>query len=169
MERLVQTMHLSCTDTSTISKRTETIFHKAHVTKELHWVRLKWFLSLWNVQRKPCTCLASRLELSPNGLNRASTWASSPKSITGCVQNNFWAYGMICANRAHILHRHYHYLQIDQNEIPHNPRLLGVLSSVSRMISKPIVRSTDIVHLSCVMISNISKQIESSFHLSLVT
>jgi hypothetical protein len=34
-------------------------------------------------QRKPCTNLVSRLALSPNGLERASTWASSPRSTSG--------------------------------------------------------------------------------------
>jgi hypothetical protein len=37
------------------------------------------------------------------------------------------------------------------------------------MISEPVVRSTQTTHLSCVNISTISKQTESSFHLSLVT
>jgi len=32
MERLAQTVHLSWTDTSTISKRKETISHKTNVT-----------------------------------------------------------------------------------------------------------------------------------------
>jgi hypothetical protein len=37
------------------------------------------------------------------------------------------------------------------------------------MISEPMVRSARIVHLSCVKISSISKQNETSIHLSLVT
>jgi hypothetical protein len=57
------------------------------------------------VRHKPCY-LASMLALSPNGLNRASTWASSLRSIIGCIQNYFWAYGTFGANRAPILHRH---------------------------------------------------------------
>jgi hypothetical protein len=69
-----------------------------------------------------------------NELNQACTWASSPRSIIGCIQNNFWSYGMFSTNRAPILHRHQHYLQMDQNEIPHNPRHLGVPSSASKMI-----------------------------------
>ena len=50
-----------------------------HVIKEFHWVRPNWFLSIWYVPCKSCTYLASRLALSPNRSNRASTWASSPK------------------------------------------------------------------------------------------
>jgi hypothetical protein len=38
MVRLVQTVHLSCTDTNTISKRTEMRFHMTPVTKEFHRV-----------------------------------------------------------------------------------------------------------------------------------
>jgi hypothetical protein len=65
-----QTVHLSCTDTNTISKRTKTRFHTAHITYEFHQVHIKLFMSLWYVQGKPCTYLASRLALSPNGTNR---------------------------------------------------------------------------------------------------
>ena len=36
-----QTMHLSCTSTNTIFKRTETSFHLIPITKENHWVRPK--------------------------------------------------------------------------------------------------------------------------------
>jgi hypothetical protein len=38
---LAQTVHLSCTDTNTISKQTEMRFHKTHITKEFHWVHPK--------------------------------------------------------------------------------------------------------------------------------
>jgi hypothetical protein len=48
-------------------------FHMTHVTLKFHWVRPKWFLRLWYVRHEPCTYLASRLPLSSNGLNRAST------------------------------------------------------------------------------------------------
>jgi hypothetical protein len=67
MVHLAQTVHLSCTDTNT-SKR-ETRFQMTHVTLEFHRVRQKQFSSLWYVRSKPCTCLASRLALSPNGPN----------------------------------------------------------------------------------------------------
>jgi hypothetical protein len=73
-------LHLSCTDTNTISKWTKTRFHMTHVTLEFHWVRPKWFLRLWYVRYKPCTYLTSRLAISLNGLDRGSTWASSARS-----------------------------------------------------------------------------------------
>jgi hypothetical protein len=102
---LAQTVHLSYTDTSTISKWTKTRFHMTHFTLEFHRVHLKWFLRLWYVQRKPYnTYLVSSLALSPNGLNWASTWGSVPWSTIGCFQNNFGAYGTFDANRAPILH-----------------------------------------------------------------
>jgi hypothetical protein len=71
MVRSVQTMHLSCTDTKTVTKRTEMRFHTAHVTYVFYRVRPKLFMSLWYVQCIPKTYLASRLALSPNGPNRA--------------------------------------------------------------------------------------------------
>jgi hypothetical protein len=154
-----QTVHLSCTDTNTISKWTKMIFHMTHITLEFHREHPTWFLSLWYVRCKSCTNIASRLALCPNGLNWASTWALSPRSIIGCVKNDFWAYGTFGANRANILHR---------NEIPHDPSHLVVTSRASKMISEPVVCSAQSVHLSCFKISTISKRTESSFHLSLV-
>ena len=66
---LAQTVHLSWTDTG--SQQTKTRFHMTHVTKEYHRVHPKRFLILWNVWRKPCTYLASRL--APSGAsNRIS-------------------------------------------------------------------------------------------------
>ena len=39
MVRLKQTVHLSCTDTYTVSQRTKTRFHMTHVTQEIHQMR----------------------------------------------------------------------------------------------------------------------------------
>ena len=44
MVRLLQNVHLSCTDTYTVSKRKEVRFHMTHVTYEFHWVRPNDFL-----------------------------------------------------------------------------------------------------------------------------
>jgi len=132
-------------------------------------VRPKWFLSLWYVWRKPWTYLAPTLTLSPNGRKWDSTWPMSPRSSIGCIQNDCGAYGTFGANRALILRQDEHYLQTDQNEHPLVPRHLGVASGAFKMISKPMVRSAQTVHLPCVKFSTISKQIESIFQLSLVT
>jgi hypothetical protein len=71
----------------------------------------KQFLRLWYIWRKPCTCLALKLTLSPNRPKRAPIWASSPRSTIRCIQNNFWAYGIYGANHAPIMHRNQHSLQ----------------------------------------------------------
>jgi hypothetical protein len=65
-------VHLSCTYTNTVSKRTKMRF-------EFHRVHPKQILSLWYVRRKPCTILTSRLALSLNGPKRVFTWALSPR------------------------------------------------------------------------------------------
>jgi hypothetical protein len=77
MVHSAQTMHESCVNISTISKRTETSFHLSIVTSVYHRVHPKGLLSLWYIWRKPCTYLVSRLALSPNGTKQASTWASN--------------------------------------------------------------------------------------------
>jgi hypothetical protein len=154
---LVQTMHLSCTDNNIVSKRTETRLHMTHITKEFYRVCPKQFLSLWYVHRKPYAYLTSRLALSPKGPKRASISASSPRCTIGCIQNNFRAYGSFGANDAPMLHRHWHYLQMGRNEIPHYPCQLGVPSGASKTISKPMVHLAQTVHLSYIKISTIAK------------
>ena len=57
---------------------------------------------------------------------------------------------------------------MDQNEILHDPHHLGVALGASKMISEPMLRSVQNVHLSCVNISTISKQTKMSYQLSLV-
>jgi hypothetical protein len=86
-----------------------------------------------------------------------STWASSPSGTIEYVQNDFWAYGTSSANHAPISHRYYHNLQTERSEIPHDPCHLEVLSSASKMISEPMLYSTQTVHLSCIKISTVSK------------
>jgi hypothetical protein len=112
---------------------------------------------------------AWRLALSPNEVNQASTWASSPRTTIECVQNDFGACVMFSANHATILYWHQHFHQMDQNEIPQNPRHHRVPSSASKRISEAVVLLAQIVHLSCVKFSTISKRTESSIHLSLFT
>ena len=89
-------MHISCTETNTVSKQTKMRFHMTHVIKEFHRVHPNWFLSIWYVPCKLCTYLASRLALSANRPNRASTWAPSPRSTNKCVQNGFRLWCIRC-------------------------------------------------------------------------
>jgi hypothetical protein len=84
----VAPVHLSCTYTNTISKWTEMRF-------EFHPVHPKQFLSLWFVQRKPCTYLVSRLAQSPNGPKWDFTWPTSPRSFIGCVK--WFSEPMVCS------------------------------------------------------------------------
>ena len=93
----------------------------------------------------------------------------SPRSSIGCVQNDFRAYGTFRANCAPILSQDLHYLQTDRNEIPHDPRHLGFLSGLSKMIFEPNVCSTQTVHLSCTNTNTVSKYYETRFHMTHVT
>jgi len=131
-------MHLSCTEIKTITKRIKMSFCLMHVTLEYNKVRPKWFLSLWNVRHKLCTYHASILTLSPNAPKGVSTRPASPRSTIGCVQNNFRAYGMFRANHAPILRQDWHYLQMDQNEVPLDPHHKGEPSATSKMTSDPM-------------------------------
>jgi hypothetical protein len=57
---------------------------------------------------------------------------------------------------------------MDQNELPIELRHLGVPSGASKTIFEAMVRLVRIVHLSCTETNSVSKQTETSFHLSLV-
>jgi hypothetical protein len=91
ISRSVQTVHLACVKINTMSKWTEMSFHLTHITKEFNWVCPKWFSSLWYGRPKPCTYLAPRWTLSPNGPKWASTWPNSPMSSIRCAHNDFLA------------------------------------------------------------------------------
>jgi hypothetical protein len=58
---------------------------------------------------------------------------------------------------------------MDRNELPLERRHLGVPSGASKMISEPMVRLAQTVHLSGVNISTIPKRTKKGFQLSLVT
>jgi hypothetical protein len=169
MVRLTQTMHPSSTDNNTVFKRTEMKFHKNHITYEFHGVCPKWFLGLWYVQRKSFIHLASRLALYPNGLNPASTWASSPWTTIAGIQND--SEPMVClAQTVHLSCTNTNTNTISNwtKMIFHTTHLVVTLS-VSKMISELVVHSALSVCLSCIKISTISKRTKSRFHLSLVT
>ena len=59
-----------------------------------------------------------------------------------------------------------HSLQMDQNELPHEPRHLGVPSGVSKTISEPMVRLAQTMHLSCTDPNTVSKRTEMRFHMT---
>jgi hypothetical protein len=60
-------------------------------------------------------------------------------------------------------------LQTDPNELPHDPHHIGVQLRAPKMISEPMVRLAQTVHLSCVEINTFSKQTKVSFHLIHIT
>jgi hypothetical protein len=72
---------------------------------------------------KPCTYHAPKVTLSPKGPKGVSTWPTSP--MIRCVHHDFRGYDTFGANCWSILHRDLHYLQMDRNEILHDPRHLG--------------------------------------------
>jgi hypothetical protein len=55
---------------------------------------------------------------------------------------------------------------MDQNELPIDPHHVGVPLGASKMISEPMIRSAQTVHLSCAEINIITKLTEMSFHLT---
>jgi hypothetical protein len=55
---------------------------------------------------------------------------------------------------------------MDRNEFPLDLRHVGVPSVAPKMISKPMVRSAQTMHLSCVEINTTTKQTKTSFDLT---
>jgi hypothetical protein len=58
---------------------------------------------------------------------------------------------------------------MEQNEIPHDPGHLGVISGVSKAIFEPVVHSAQTVHLSYTDTNTVSKQTEMRSHMTHVT
>jgi len=58
---------------------------------------------------------------------------------------------------------------MDRNELPIEPRHLGVPSDASKTISEPMVRLAQTVHLSCTDTNTVSKEKEVRFRMTHVT
>ena len=58
---------------------------------------------------------------------------------------------------------------MDKNELPLDPRHLGLASAMPKMISVPVVHLAQTVHLFCGEINTISKQTKTSFRMTHVT
>jgi hypothetical protein len=58
---------------------------------------------------------------------------------------------------------------MDQNEFALDPRHVGVPSVPPKMISEPMVRSAQTLHLFCVEVNTISNQTETILHLIYAT
>jgi len=61
------------------------------------------------------------------------------------------------------------YLQMDRNELPLEPRHVGVPLRVSKTISEPVARLAQIVHLPCTDTNTVSKRTKTRFHMTHVT
>ena len=121
-----------------------------------------------------------------NGLKQASTWASSPRSTIGCVQNkhplepHHVGVPSLCPkwflSLWYVWRKPCTYLVSRLALCPNGPKRdillepghLGVPTGASKMISEPMVRLAQTMHLSCLKISTISKWIETGFHLSII-
>jgi hypothetical protein len=169
MVYLAQTVHLSCTETSTVSKWTEMSFHLSLVTQVYLPAQLKQFMSLWYVWRKMCTSHAPKLTLSRKGPKGDSTWPTSTRRSIECVQNDFLRQWYVWCNL-------WIYIAPRLTLYPNGPKRDSTWPTSSRssigcvqMISELTVRSAKTVHLSWIKVSTISKRTEMRFHLSLVT
>jgi hypothetical protein len=127
---------------------------------------------MWYVRCESCTYPTLGLAISPNGLNRASTWASSPRRTIECAQNDL-AQTM---NLWYVWHKPWTYLasrlallQALWNEHPLLPRHLGVSSGASKMISEPMVRFVQTMHLCFTNTNSVSKWTETSLHMTHIT
>jgi hypothetical protein len=90
----------------------------------------------------------------------------SPRSSTGCVQDDFRSDGTLNTNHAPTMRQDYHYRQTDSNKLQLEPRQLGVSSGASKTVSEPIVRSAQTVHLYCTDTNTIYKWTKMRFHMT---
>jgi hypothetical protein len=122
--------------------------HLTHVTEEFDLVRSKWSPSLLHVRRKSCTYLALRLTLSPKWF--PSLWSIQRKPCTNITSR--LAPSLNWPKGAYTWPCH-----------------VGVPSGASKMISQRMVCSAETMHPSCAEINTISRQTETSFHLTHTT
>jgi hypothetical protein len=110
----------------------------------------------------------SSVALSPNGPNRAPP-DPHHLGVPRVRLKQFMNLWYVRRKSSNFLAPTLTLFQTDRNKIPHDPHNLGVPLGASNTISEPTVRSTQIVHQSCIKSSTISKWTVPSFHWSLVT
>jgi hypothetical protein len=132
-------------------------------------MRSKQFTSLLQVQCKPCTYLASRLTLSPNGPNELSPDPShlgvpsdAPKTISEPIACLVQTVHLSCVEINTISKQ-------TEMSFPFDPHYLGGPSSAANKIFMPMVHSGQTVHLSDVEINTVSKWTEANLQLTHVT
>jgi hypothetical protein len=139
MVRLAQTLHLSCSDANTISE----------------WTKTRVLTGASKTISSPMVCSAQTVT------ERPLEPQVRPKRLL-----SLW----------YVWRNPYTYVAPTLTPSPNRPKQYSTWStsprssiSASKMISEPMIRSVQIVHLSCIKISTISKQTETSIHLSLIT
>jgi hypothetical protein len=149
MVHLVQTVHLSCTDT-TPSPNQLKLDSKGPMS-------LRSFIGcIINDFRHYGTLTANRapilrqdqhyLQMDRNELPVEPCHLGEPSGVSEMISMVHLAQTV-----------HLSCIQTDWNKIPHDPCHVGVPSGASKMISEHMVRSPHTVHLSCVKVSTISK------------
>jgi hypothetical protein len=168
MEHSTQVVHLYCTDTNTISKRTETRFHMTLSARSSIGCIQDNFRADGTIDTNCATILrqdyhylqteSNKLPLEHRHLGES---LGASKMISVPMVRSVQAVLLYCT---------------DTNTIPKQTEMRFHMthspwssSGASKTISKPMVHSTQTVHLSCVKMTTISKRTQTSFHLSLVT
>jgi hypothetical protein len=107
--------------------------------------------------------------LSPNWKKWDSTSLTTSRSSIGCVQNNFCAFWYVRHKSCNYFFVKISAISNRLNELPHQPRQQEVLSDVYKMISEPMVRVAQTMHLSCTDTNTVSKRTEAIFYKTHIT
>jgi hypothetical protein len=125
---------------------------------------------------KPMVCSVQTVHLSCVKINTISKRTETRFLLSQITSEYHWVHQKwflslwyFGENRAPILHLHKHSLQMNRNEITHDPRHQVVPSGAFKTIFEPMVCLAQTMHLSCVKSNTISKRTETSFHLNLIT
>jgi hypothetical protein len=163
-----QTVHLYCTNTNNVSKCTEMKFHMTHSPRSSigciqHDFRVD---GTFDTNRAPFLHQGYHYLLTDSNKHPLEPCHLGVSS--GASKMIFEP--MVClAQTVHLYCTDTNSLQIDRNKIPQSPTRIGLPLGAFKTIFEPMVRLTQTTHLSCVKISTISKQTQTTFHLSLVT
>jgi hypothetical protein len=160
---LAQTMHLFCTDTNTIYKWTDTRFHITNVTKEFHWVQPNWFMCLWYVQRKT-------MHLSCVKVGTISKQTESSFHLSLVTMEYQWTCPKWFLSLRDVWRKPCTYLEPTLTLSPNGSKQdstwpTSPTSSIRRsnLLSKSVIHLVQIMHLSCVKLSSISKRTDPRY------
>ena len=161
-------MHLSCTNTNTISKRTNQIPHDAchpgvpsGVSNTISEPMVR---SAQSVNRS-CVKISTISKRNKTSFHFSFVTKEYHQVRSKRYMSLWYVWRKTCTYLALTLTPSPN----GPNEIPDDPCHLGVPTDASKMVSEPMVRSAQTVHRSCVKISTISKWTKMSFQLGFVT